>query len=72
MFQSYVYKARKEISIICMDLLFLLYVNDISNVPFTKDSPLVMYADDLLLFKPISKRSFTFQCDVKLISRWTL
>jgi len=41
-------------------LMFLLYVNDIPNVPFTKDSPLVMYADDLLLFKPISKRSFNF------------
>ena len=41
-------------------LMFLLYVNYIPNVPFTKDSPLVMYADDLLLFKPISKRSFNF------------
>jgi len=41
-------------------LLFLLYVNDILNVSFTKNSPLVMYADDLLLFKPISKRSFNF------------
>jgi len=33
-----------------------------------------MYADDLLLFKPISCQQdlSTFQCDVNLISQWTL
>ena len=52
-------------------LLFLLYVN---NIPFSKDSHLMMYADDLLLFKPISCQQdlLTFQCDVNLISQWTL
>ena len=37
------------------------------NNPFSKDS-------DLLLFKPIScqKDLLTFQCDVNLISQWTL
>ena len=50
-------------------LLFLLYVNDIPNVPFTKDSPLVMYADDLLQYQ---NDLLTFQCDVNLISQWTL
>ena len=34
----------------------------------TKDSPLVMYADDLLLFRPISKRFLTFQFNLM----WTL
>ena len=55
-------------------LLFLLYVNDIPNLPFSKDSHLMMYADDLLLFKPISCQQdlSTFQCDVNLISQWTL
>ena len=55
-------------------LLFLLYVNDIPNLPFSKDSHLMMYANDLLLFKPISCQQdlWTFQCDVNLISQWTL
>jgi len=55
-------------------LLLLLYVNDIPNIPFSKDSHLIMYTDDLLLFKPIScqKDLLTFQCDVNLISKWTL
>ena len=49
--------------------LVLLYVNDIPNIPFTKDSPLVMYADDLLQYQ---NDLLTFQCDVNLISQWTL
>jgi len=55
-------------------LLFLLYVNDIPNLPFSKDSHLMMYANVLLLFKPISCQQdlSTFQCDVNLISQWTL
>ena len=55
-------------------LLFLLYVNDISNIPFPKDSHLIMYTDDLLFFRPIScqRDLLTFQCDVNLISQWTL
>ena len=34
----------------------------------------MMYADDLLLFKPIScqRDLSTYQCDVNLISQWTL
>ena len=52
-------------------LLFVLYVNDI---PFSKDSHVRMYADDLLLFKPISCQQdlSSFQRDVNLISQWTL
>jgi len=55
-------------------LLFLLYVNDIPNIPFSKDSHLIVYTDNLLLFKLIScqKDLLTFQCDVNLISQWTL
>ena len=62
--------------IICQTepLLFLLYVNDIPNIQFSKDSRLIVYTDDLLLLKPIScqKDLLTFQCDVNLISQWTL
>ena len=32
----------------------------------------MLYADDLLLFKPISRDLSSFQCDVNLISQWTL
>ena len=38
----------------------LLYVNDIPNIPFSKDSYLITYVDDLLLFKPISSQKDLF------------
>ena len=34
-------------------LLFLIYIDCIASVPLTGDSKLVLYADDVLLFKPI-------------------
>ena len=35
-------------------LLFLIYISDISNIHLSVGSKLVLYADDMLLFKPIS------------------
>ena len=34
-------------------LLFLLYVNGATNVVFSPGTIIVLYADDMLLFKPI-------------------
>ena len=35
-------------------LLFLLYINDITKLNFSSNSRLSLYADDILLYKPIS------------------
>ena len=34
--------------------LFLVYINHVSSLPITNGSRLTMYANDILLFKPIS------------------
>ena len=38
-------------------LLFLIYVNDLASLPISDRSQLTLYADDLLLFRPISNSS---------------
>ena len=38
-------------------LLFLIYVNDLASLPISDRSQLVLYADDLLLYRPISNLS---------------
>ena len=35
-------------------LLFLLYINDVTKQPPSKDSRLSLYADDMSLYKPIT------------------
>ena len=35
-------------------LLFLVYINCVSSLPLTSGSRITMYADDILLFKPIN------------------
>ena len=35
-------------------LLFLIYINHVSSLTLTDGSKLIMYADDILLYKPIS------------------
>ena len=35
-------------------LLFLPYINDVTKVVLSKNSRLVLYADDMLLYKPLS------------------
>ena len=50
-------------------LLFLIYVNSLTNLHF---SHLILYADDILIFKPISSPAdmSSFQSDLDLISSW--
>ena len=35
-------------------LLFLIYVNDLTKLPHSQLSRLTLYSDDMLLYKPIS------------------
>ena len=35
-------------------LLFLIYIDDIAHIPLSEESKLVLYADDILLYHPIS------------------
>ena len=39
-------------------LLFLLYVNDITNLHRSDQSKLSLYADDMLLYKPITSNTY--------------
>jgi len=34
-------------------LLFILYINEVAKLPLTADSKLAMYADDILLYRPV-------------------
>ena len=51
-------------------LLFLIYVNDVCTVNLSSDCRLTMYADDILMFKPIEcAEDFTaFHEDINSIS----
>ena len=53
-------------------LLFLVFINDIFSVQLSEGSSLLVYADDILLFKSLSSPSdlAVFQNDVDLISTW--
>ena len=55
-------------------LLFLIYVNDLASLTVSERSQLVLYADDLVLYKPIST-SHDY-CDVRndmaTIEAWSL
>ena len=55
-------------------LLFLLYVNDINDLSLSEGSKLVMYADDVLLYRPIiSENDYTFlQHDVDALGVWSI
>ena len=55
-------------------LLFLIYVNDLASLPISDRSQLVLYADDLLLFWPISNPSdyCHLRDDIAAIEAWTL
>ena len=54
-------------------LLFLIYVNDLASLPISDRSQLVLYADDLLLFRPISHPSdyCHLRDDIAAIEAWT-
>ena len=55
-------------------LIFLLYMNDISDVPLSPGTKRLLFADDILLFKPIKSDSdfCDFQKDIDAISNWTV
>ena len=53
-------------------LLFLVYINDVSNIPLSDESILNLYVDDMLLYKSI--KSFGdyshLQFDIDCINNW--
>ena len=54
-------------------LLFLIYINDITTLNFSSNSRLTLYADDILLYKPIRcKTSYKeLQQDIDCLSQWS-
>ena len=53
-------------------LLFLIYINGITELPLLSESKLVMYADDILLYRPIRQASGyqRLQQDVEALRTW--
>ena len=53
-------------------LLFLIYINDLCAVPLSSGTKLMMFADDIMLYKPISlpHNITNFQDDVNLVYAW--
>ena len=53
-------------------LLFLIYINDVADIPLSRDSILNLYADDMLLYKIIkSAEDFKdLQCDIDQLNNW--
>ena len=53
-------------------ILFLIYIDDIVKANISKGSTLVLYADDILLYRPIctSEDYFFLQRDIHSISNW--
>ena len=53
-------------------LLFLTHINDLCNIPLSPGTKLMLYADDIMLFKPISAphEAALLQADVNLVKDW--
>ena len=53
-------------------LLFLAYINDLVSLSFSSGTNILMFADDIVLYKPISSQrdSSDFQGDVDLVANW--
>ena len=53
-------------------LLFLIFINGIAELPLSPESKLVMYADDILLYRPIRQASdyHLLQQDVEALGEW--
>ena len=53
-------------------LLFILYVNEIFQLPFSSSSTVILYADDILLSCPINLPSNVsiIQSDINTLSSW--
>ena len=54
-------------------LLFLIYINDITQINLSMGSKLIVYADDILLYCPISFNEdyHALQADIDALSDWT-
>ena len=54
-------------------LLFLIYVNDINGVGLSECSKLVLYADDILLYRAIQSQEdyVALQLDINTLTAWT-
>ena len=54
-------------------LLFLIYINGITNMQLSLDSKITLYADDILLFKPIRKKEDykDIQQDIDTLYTWS-
>ena len=55
-------------------LLFLLYINNVTSLPFSPGTKVILYTDDILLYKPISGTSDDFellQTDLHSLSFWS-
>ena len=53
-------------------LLFLIYINDLSNLELSQGAKILLYTDDILLYKPINiPTDFDdLQADINTISDW--
>ena len=53
-------------------LLFNIHMNSISSLPLSQNARLILYADDILLFKPVNSAADVahLQQDVNLILSW--
>ena len=71
--QNQLCSAQEFTSIGLGPLLFLLYINDITNLHLSKNAKLTLYADDMLLYKPItcSTSYDEIQQGVNHLSQWS-
>ena len=53
-------------------LLFIIYMNDICKLVLSPGAKLLLFADDMLLYKPLAEPSDStrFQADVNLVGDW--
>ena len=53
-------------------LLFLIYIDDLASLTLSSGSRLVLYADDIFLYKPITSQADyeSLQSDVNIIESW--
>ncbi len=54
-------------------LLFLIYINDLMNLDLSEGFSLVLYADDILFYRPVASVAdfAALQSDVNMIQTWT-
>ena len=54
-------------------LLFLIYINNVLQIDLSLDAQLVLYADNMLLYKPVkgAEDLINLQSGIDKISHWT-